>query len=192
LKEQNTTAERLTLRRVSHQSVVLKPKAQFDNMLETLAWEHDINLPGSKVLSASSQNLNLGSTQNTHELSSPTPPPPQFITNEYPMPSSIPQRLIGDHPPARRSDFAEIRARPSFIDYEDFDIFRRQRPMSIVQSSTRRISMMPVDADGYKDLLLDIDHFHEQRSKKKNNTSFASRGASTTSNKSKFTDTSIC
>ncbi|CAF4442872.1 unnamed protein product, partial [Adineta steineri] len=64
LKEQQTTAEHVRLRRVSHQSVVLKPKAQFDHMLETLAWERDIDLSGPN------QNLNLASTQNTIDLNS--------------------------------------------------------------------------------------------------------------------------
>ena len=49
LKEQQTTADHVRLRRVSHQSVVLKPKAQFDHMLETLAWERDIDLSGPKT-----------------------------------------------------------------------------------------------------------------------------------------------
>ncbi|CAF4786825.1 unnamed protein product, partial [Rotaria magnacalcarata] len=79
------------LRRVSHQSVVLKPKAQFDHMLETLAWERDIDLSGPKALSGSNQNLNLASTQLAPDLISidsrlSSPPPPQFVTNEYPIP----------------------------------------------------------------------------------------------------------
>jgi len=191
LKEQQTTAEYVRLRRVSHQSVVLKPKAQFDHMLETLAWERDIDLSAPKALSASNQNLNLASTQNTADLNPldsipPTPPPPQFVSSEYPIPSSVPQRLTGDRKIQCRSELSELRSRPSFIDYEDLEIFRHQRPMTTAQQPIRRMSMMPVDADGYKDLLLDYDN------KRKANNQFMSRGYSNTSIKSKTSETTIC
>ncbi|CAF3351949.1 unnamed protein product [Rotaria sp. Silwood1] len=191
LKEQQTTAEYVRLRRVSHQSVVLKPKAQFDHMLETLAWERDIDLSGPKALSASNQNLNLASTQNTAELNSidsrpSSPPPPQFVTNEYPAPSSIPQRLTGNCKPIRRSELSELRSRPSFVDYEDLEIFHHKRPLTRAQQPIRRVSMMPVDADGYKDLLLDFDN------KRKQSNQFISRGTSNTSIKSKISETTLC
>ena len=194
LKEQQATAESVRLRRVSHQSVVLKPKAQFDHMLETLAWERDIDLLGAKALSASNPNLNLSSTQNTQELTSPSPPPPQFVMGgEYPTPSSIPQRIRGDQPAVRRSEFSELRSRPSFINYEDFDIFHRAPPPAMIQPPIRRASMMPVDADGYKDLLLDVEHLHQQdQSQRRRFLPFISRGTSNTSIKSKTTETSTC
>jgi hypothetical protein len=188
LKEQDTTADHVLLRRVSHQSVVLKPKAQFDHMLETLAWERDIDLSGPKGLSASNQNVNLASTQNTADLNSlssrpPSPPPPQFVTNEYPTPSSVPQRLTGDRKVVCRSELSELRSRPSFVDYEDLEIFRNKRPLTTAQQPIRRVSMMPIDADGYKDLLLDFDNKRSQ---------FISRGTSNTSIKSKTSETTIC
>ena len=52
----------------------------------------------------------------------------------------------------------------------------------------RRVSMMPIDADGYKDLLLDVDH--DQKHNKTN--PFFSRGASNTSIKSKNSETTTC
>ena len=188
LKEQETTAEHVRLRRVSHQSVVLKPKAQFDHMLETLAWERDIDLSGPKALSASNQNLNLASTQNTVDFNASDhhAPPPQFVSNEYPTPSSIPQRLTGDRKPLLRSEFSELRSRPSFIDYEDLEIFQNKRPLTTAQQPIRRVSMMPVDADGYKDLLLDFDNKHKQSRR------LMSRGTSNTSIKSKISETTIC
>ncbi|CAF1007928.1 unnamed protein product [Adineta ricciae] len=188
LKEQKTTAEHVRLRRVSHQSVVLKPKAQFDHMLETLAWERDIDLSGPKGLSASNQNLNLASTQNTVDFNSSDhhAPPPQFVTNEYPTPSSIPQRLTGSQKPICRSEFSELRSRPSFIDYEDLEIFQNKRPLTTAQQPIRRVSMMPVDADGYKDLLLDFDNKRRQSKR------LMSRGTSNTSIKSKISETTIC
>ncbi|UJR10551.1 hypothetical protein I4U23_014751 [Adineta vaga] len=188
LKEQETTAEYVRLRRVSHQSVVLKPKAQFDHMLETLAWERDIDLSGPKGLSASNQNLNLASTQNTIDFNSSDhhAPPPQFVMNEYPTPSSIPQRLTGDRKPICRSEFSELRSRPSFIDYEDLEIFQNKRPLTTAQQPIRRVSMMPVDADGYKDLLLDFDNKRQQSKR------LMSRGTSNISIKSKISETTIC
>ncbi|CAF2381938.1 unnamed protein product [Rotaria sp. Silwood2] len=202
LKEQQTTADHVRLRRVSHQSVVFKPKAQFDNMLETLAWERDIDLSGAKGLSSSNQNINLGSTQNTAELNSsvshpPSPPPPQFVTGEFPPPSSIPQQLTGDRKPMRRSELSELRSRPSFVDYEDLEVFRHKRSLARASNvghsqPTRRISMMPVDADGYKDLLLDVDNSHQQDDKKNKFNKFISHGTSNMSIKSKISETTIC
>jgi hypothetical protein len=163
-------------------------------MLETLAWERDIDLSGPKGLSASNQNLNLASTQNTGDLNpmdtvSPSPPPPQFVTSEYPTPSSIPQRLTGDRKMIRRSELAELRSRPSFIDYEDLEIFRNKRPLTTAQQPIRRVSMMPVDADGYKDLLLDFD---KKRKHTTTTNRFISRGTSNISIKSKASETTIC
>ncbi|CAF0923689.1 unnamed protein product [Rotaria sordida] len=202
LREQQTTAEHVRLRRVSHQSVVFKPKAQFDNMLETLAWERDIDLSGTKALSSSNQNINLSSTQNTADLNSsvsrpPSPPPPQFVTLEFPAPSSIPQRLTGDKKIMRRSELSELRSRPSFVDYEDLEIFHHRRTSTRASNvwhpeSTRRTSMMPVDADGYKDLLLDVDNSHPQDNKKNKSNQLIPRGTSNISIKSKISETTIC
>ena len=160
-------------------------------MLETLAWERDIDLSGPKALSASNQNLNLTSTQNTFELNlmdsvSPPAPPPQFVTGEYPTPSSVPQRLTGDRKIVCRSELSELRSRPSFVNYEDLEIFHRQRPFTTAQQPIRRVSMMPVDADGYKDLLLDFDN------KQKQTRHMISRDTSNTSIKSKTSETTIC
>jgi len=160
-------------------------------MIETLAWERDIDLSGPKGLSASNQNLNLASTQNTMDLNSmdsvpPTPPPPQFVTSEYPTPSSVPQRLTGDRKIICRSELSELRSRPSFVDYEDLEIFQNRRPLTTAQQPIRRISMMPVDADGYKDLLLDFDN------KRKKSNYLMSPGTSYTSIKSKTSETTIC
>jgi hypothetical protein len=146
-------------------------------MLETLAWERDIDLTGSKALSASNQNLNLGST----ELNPPSAPPPQFVTSEYPTPSSVPQRLIGDRKLIPRSEFSLLRSRSSFVEYEDLEIFHHQRPLTTAQQPIRRLSMMPTDADGYKDLLLDVDYKQ-----------FISHGTSNMSIKSKISETTIC
>jgi hypothetical protein len=167
-------------------------------MLETLAWERDIDLSAPKILSSSNQNINLSSTQNTVDLnplvSRPSsPPPPQFVTTEFPPPSSIPQRLTGDRKPICRSELSELRSRPSFVDYEDLEMFRHMRPLTRASNvwhpqPIRRASMMPVDADGYKDLLLDVDNHHHQD---KSN-SFMSRGVSSTSIKSKISETTIC
>lgn len=192
MKEQQATAENVRLRRVSHQSVVLKPKAQFDHMLETLAWERDIDLSGPKALSASNPNLNHVPTQNAVDINSidsvcPTPPPPQFVTGEYPTPSSVPQRLTGDRQIMRRSEFSELRSRPSFVNYEDLEIFHHQRPFTSAHQPIRRVSMMPVDADGYRDLLLDFDNQRRQQTSR-----FISRGVSNTSIKSKTSETTIC
>lgn len=170
---------------------MLKPKAQFDHMLETLAWERDIDLSGPKALSASNQNVNLASTQNTADLISisshpPSPPPPQFVSKEYPTPSSVPQRLTGDRKVVCRSELSELRSRPSFVDYEDLEIFRHKRPLTTAQQPIRRVSMMPIDADGYKDLLLDFDN------KRKQSNQFMSRNTSNTSIKSKSSETTIC
>lgn len=160
-------------------------------MVETLAWERDINLSGPKALSASNQNLHLYSTQNTVDLNAkdsrpPSHLPPQFVTNEYPTPSSVPQRLTGDRKPLRRSELSELRARPSFVDYEDLEIFNRKRPLTRAQQPIRRASMMPIDADGYKDLLLDFDN------KQKKSSHYISRGTSNTSIKSKISETTLC
>jgi hypothetical protein len=186
---------------VSHQSVVLKPKAQFDHMLETLAWERDIDLSGPKVLSSSNQNINLSSTQNTAELNPsfsrpPSPPPPQFVTSEFPPPSSIPQRLTGDRKPIRRSELSELRSRPSFINYEDLEVFRHMRPLTRASNvwhpqPIRRASMMPIDADGYKDLLLDVDNNNHHHHQDKSNSSIP-HGVSSTSIKSKISETTLC
>lgn len=191
LKDQKTTAEHVRLRRISHQSMVLKPKAQFDHMLETLAWERDIDLSAPKALSTSNQNLNLSSTLNTIELNPPvsrppSPPPPQFVSSDFPAPSSIPQRLTGDRTLTGQSEFSEIRSRPSFVDYEDLEVFRHMRPLTRAShvwhpQPIRRVSMMPVDADGYRDLLLDVD-----------NHSHIPRDQSNTSIKSKSSETTIC
>lgn len=177
---------------MSHQSVVLKPKAQFDHMLETLAWERDIDLSGPKGLSASNQNLNLASTQNPIDLNPmdsvpSTPPPPQFITNQYPVPSSVPQRLTGDRKIICRSELSELRSRDSFVNYEDLEIFHHKRPLTTAQQPIRRLSMMPVDADGYKDLLLDFDNKQTQTKYQ-----YISHGISNTSIKSKTSETTIC
>ncbi len=181
---------------------MLKPKAQFDHMLETLAWERDIDLSAPKGLSASNQNINLSSTQNTADLNPsvsrpPSPPPPQFVTGEFPPPSSIPQRLTGDRKPKLRSELSELRSRPSFVDYEDLEVFRHMRPLTRASNiwhpqPIRRTSMMPVDADGYKDLLLDVDNSHQQTNTQKTSNSFMSRGVSNTSIKSKTSETTIC
>ncbi|CAF3380623.1 unnamed protein product [Rotaria sp. Silwood1] len=202
LKEQQTTADHVRLRRVSHQSVVFKPKAQFDNMLETIAWERDMDFSGAKGLSSSNQNINLGSTQNTADLNScashpPSPPPPQFVTGEFPPPSSIPQQLTGDRKPMRRSELSELRSRPSFVDYEDLEVFRHRRSLARASNvwhpqPTRRTSMMPVDADGYKDLLLDVDNSHQEYNKKNKLNQFMSHGTSNMSIKSKLSETTIC
>ena len=201
LKEQGTTADKVNLRRVSHQSEVLKPKAQkFDHMLETLAWERDLDLSVQKGLNSSSQNLNLNSTQNTGDLNAtasrpPSPPPPQIVVNEFPSPSSIPQRLTGARKPILRSELAELRSRPSFVDYEDLEVFRHARPLTRASNvwhpqPVRRASMMPVDADGYRDLLIDFDNNHH--SNHRNNHSVISPGVSNSSIKSKTSDTTIC
>ena len=167
-------------------------------MLETLAWERDIDLSVPKALSSSNQNLNLSSTQNTADLNAsvsrpPSPPPPQFVSAEFPTPSSVPQQLTGDRKPILRSEFTELRSRPSFVDYEDLEVFRRGRPLTRASNvwhpqPIRRASMMPVDADGYKDLLLAVDDQHGQRK----HTSFIPRGLSNTSITSKASDTTIC
>lgn len=204
MKEQQTTADKVRLRRVSHQSTVLKPTAQFDNMLETLAWERDIDLSVPKGLSASNPGLNLGSTQNTSDLNHsmnvsptpskpPSPPPPQFVTADFPTPSSVPQRLTGDRKPICRSELSELRARPSFIDYEDLEIFRRMAPLTMASNvwhpqPIRRQSMMPVDADGYRDLLLDVD----SNSRDNRTYPLITRGTSNTSIKSRSSETTIC
>jgi hypothetical protein len=161
-------------------------------MLETLAWERDIDLSGPKGLSASNQNLHLSSTQNTVDLNQmdsvpATPPPPQFVTSEYPTPSSVPQRLTGDRKIICRSELAELRARPSFVDYEDLEIFHHKRPLTTAQQPIRRVSMMPVDADGYRDLLLDFDNKRKQTTNQ-----YLSRGTSNTSIKSRTSETTIC
>jgi hypothetical protein len=52
--------------------------------------------------------------------------------------------------------------------------------------------MMPVDADGYKDLLLDVDYNHHQDNKQNPSNTFISRDISSTSIKSKTTETTIC
>ena len=183
---------------------MLKPKPQFDHMLETLAWERDIDLSGPKGASASNQNLNLGSTHNTSDLNQtisrpPSPPPPQFVTGGFPAPSSIPQRLTGDRKPMCRSELSELRSRPSFIDYEDLEVFRHLRPLTMASNvwhpqPIRRTSMMPVDADGYRDLLLDVDHHHHRQEshKQKRMKPFITRNTSNTSIKSKISETTIC
>jgi hypothetical protein len=169
-------------------------------MLETLAWERDIDLSAPKALTTSNQNLNLSSTQNTADLNPPSssrppsPPPPQFVTSEFPPPSSIPQRLTGDRKPTVRSELSELRARPSFVDYEDLEVFRHMRPLTRASNvwhpqPIRRASMMPVDADGYRDLLLDYDNNNHRY---RNNHSVLSRGASSSSIKSKSSDTTTC
>ncbi len=155
-------------------------------MLETLAWERDIDLSGPKALSASNQNLNLASLQNNTLEINPTAPPPQFVTSEYPTPSSVPQRLTGDRKIICRSELAELRSRPSFVNYEDLEIFHHQRPLTTAQQPIRRVSMMPIDADGYKDLLLDFDN------KRKQTSQFISRDTSNTTIKSKTSETTIC
>lgn len=185
LKEQNAKPDTVRLRRLSHQSIILKPKAQFDHMLETLAWERDMDLSAPKVLSASSQNINLGSTQNTQDLSCPTPPPPQFIIGEYPTPSSIPQTIRNEPKLMPRSEFSELRSRPSFVNFEDFEVLRQKRSNTPI----RRLSMMPVDADGYRDLLIDMREDYRPRKKF---VPFISKGTSNTSIKSKTTETSFC
>lgn len=177
-------------------------------MLETLAWERDIDLSGPKALSASNPNLNLGSTQNTSDLNQsmsrpqspsrpPSPPPPQFVMSDFPTPSSIPQRLTGDRKPTCRSELSELRSRPSFVDYEDLEVFRHLRPLTMASSVSeshpiRRTSMMPVDADGYRDLLLDVDYHYQDENKRKRANPIISHGTSNTSIKSKSTETTTC
>jgi hypothetical protein len=171
-------------------------------MIETLAWERDIDLSAPKVLSSSNQNINLNSTQTTADLNPPlshppSPPPPQFLTAEFPPPSSIPQQLSGNTKLTRRSELSELRSRPSFVDYEDLEIFRQMRPLTSASNvwhpqPIRRAAMMPVDADGYKDLLLDVDYNHHQDNKPKLSNTFISRDVSSTSIKSKTTETTIC
>lgn len=214
LKEQNATAENVRLRRVSHQSAIHKTTAQLNNMIETLAWERDMDISAAKGTSASNQNLNLGSTHNTSELNqtmsrpgtplqtvpssrAPSPPPPQFLIGQYPIPSSIPQCLTGDRKPVQRSEWSELRARPSFIDYEDLEMFRRKLPLTRAShvwhaQPVRRTSMMPVDAEGYRDLLLDIDHRFESRSRSKKKAQPWSRDTSVSSIRSKTSETTIC
>ena len=53
----------------------------------------------------------------------------------------------------------------------------------------RRVSMMPVDADGYKDLLLDVDN---NSSIKNESNQLISYGTSNTSIKSKISETTNC
>jgi hypothetical protein len=164
-------------------------------MIETLAWERDIDLSAPKTVLSSSQNINLSSTQNTADLNPsmsrpPSPPPPQLLVGEIPAPSSIPQRLTGDRKPICRSELSELRSRPSFVDYEDLEVFRHMRPLTRASNiwhpqPIRRTSMMPVDEDGYKDLLLDVDNNHQQNQ-------FISHGTSNTSIKSKISETTIC
>ena len=166
-------------------------------MLETLAWARDIDLSAPKALSTSNPTLNLNSTQNTAELNPsvsrpPSPPPPQFVIGDFPTPSSIPQALTGDRKPTRRSELSELRSRPSFVDYEDLEVFRHMRPLRRASNvwhpqPIRRASMMPVDADGYRDLLLDIDNNHHQ-----NSNSSMLRGVSNNSIKSKTSETTLC
>ncbi|CAF3347301.1 unnamed protein product [Rotaria socialis] len=202
LKKQNTTAEHLQLRRLSHESVIFQTRAPFDNMIDTLTWERDMDLSGPKGLTLSNPNLNLGSTQNTADLNSlvsrpPSPPPPQFVTSEFPIPSSIPQQLTGDRKPVRRSELSELRSRPSFIDYEDLEVFRHMQSLAKAsnvwhQQPTRRPSMVPVDADGYRDLLSDVDNSHGEDTKKIKAKKFIPRGTSSTSIKSKISETTIC
>ncbi|CAF1932002.1 unnamed protein product [Rotaria magnacalcarata] len=202
LKEQQTTAEHVQLHRLSHESVIFQTKAPFDNMIETLAWECDIDLSATKGLTSSNPNLNLGSTQNTADLNlsvsrPPSPPPPQFVTSEFPIPSSIPQQLTGDRKPIRRSELSELRSRPSFIDFEDLEVFRHMQSLTRAsnvwhQQPTRRVSMVPVDADGYRDLLSDVDTSHGEDNKKIKAKKFIARGTSSTSIKSKISETTIC
>ena len=214
LKEQNTTAEHVRLRRVSRISNHLKPTGQLDNMIDTLVWERDLDLSGQKGRSGSNLNINLGSTHNTFDLNqsisrptsplrsvsesrAPSPPPPQFVTNEFPTPSSIPQPLRGDQKPVRRSEFSELRARPSFIDYEDLEMFRRTRPLTMASNvwhpqPIRRPSMMPVDADGYRDLLLDVEQRYREEKKYKRPSRYFSRDTSASSIRSRTSDTTIC
>ena len=169
-------------------------------MVETLAWERDIDLSGRKALTLSKQYHNLDSTLTSAYLyssksQSSLPPPPQFLTGtEYPIPSSVPQRLTEDRKIIRRSELSELRTRPSFIDYEDLDIFNRKKQLTRAfdighRQSIERISMMPVNAEGYKDLLLDFDS--QDRKQKKSNRSMLN----TTSNKnteSKLSKTTMC
>ena len=172
-------------------------------MLETLAWERDIDLSAPKALTSSNPNINLSSTQITADLnpsmSRPaSPPPPQFVTGEFPAPSSIPQRLTGDRKIQCRSELAELRSRPSFINYEDLEVFHHMRPLTRASNichppPIRRASMMPVDADGYKDLLLDMDHnYQQQTNRQKKSNEVISCGTSNISIKSKLSETTIC
>jgi hypothetical protein len=97
----------------------------------------------------------------------------------------------------RRSELSELRARPSFINFEDLEVFRHTRPLTRAShvwhpQPVRRVSMMPVDADGYKDLLLDVDHNHQQTTKQKNFNQSISHGTSNISIKSKISETTIC
>lgn len=199
LREQGATAANVKLRRISHQSTLLKPTAQLDNMIDAIVWDRDLELTSPKVLSTSNTNLNLSSTMNTADLNPsmsrpPSPPPPQFLSNDFPTPSSIPQRLTGDRKLVVRSELSELRSRPSFVDYEDLEVFRHMRPLTRASNiwhpqPIRRVSMMPVDADGYKDLLLAVDHQQQQR---KTNHSNIPRDQSDASIKSKTSETTIC
>jgi hypothetical protein len=97
----------------------------------------------------------------------------------------------------RRSELSELRARPSFINFEDLEVFRHMRPLTRAShvwhpQPVRRVSMMPVDADGYKDLLLDVDNNHQQTNKQKNSNQSISHGTSNISIKSKISETTIC
>lgn len=168
-------------------------------MIETIAWERDIDL--SKGLNSSNPNLNLGSTQNTADLVSsmsrpPSPPPPQFVAGDFPTPSSVPQRITGDKKPLRRTELSEIRSRPSFIDYEDLEMFRHMHASSGTSNarhqSYRRVSLVPVDSDGYKDLLSEVDSSEQDDSRRRSSKKPVPRGTSSTSIKSKISETTIC
>ncbi|CAF0985740.1 unnamed protein product [Didymodactylos carnosus] len=215
LKEQSANARSVRLRRVSHQSVVLKPKAHFDTMLETLAWERDLDLSLPK-------NVQLDSSQNTNELHvsqlSPYSPPPVFeeeqLEHDAPRPEIAtaqtllldaeeqqqqqqqrPRRTIsGDLIPVNRTELSEIRSRPSYVNYDDLDFIQKTERQ-------HRFSMVPVDSEGYTDLLLDQQ---KQSSDNENNhlvvkgrgnrrkKSLIKRQSSSSSIKSRTSETTFC
>ncbi|CAF4382208.1 unnamed protein product, partial [Adineta steineri] len=94
-------------------------------------------------------------------------------------------------------ELAELRARPSFINFEDLEVFRHMRPLTRASNvwhpqPIRRVSMMPVDADGYKDLLLDVDTTQQRNIKQRKPNPFIARDTSNISIKSKISETTIC
>ncbi len=56
----------------------------------------------------------------------------------------------------------------------------------------RRTSMLPIDSDGYKDLLLEVDETHHQDSGQNKSNQFVSRSTSNRNTKSRTSETTIC
>ncbi|CAF4221653.1 unnamed protein product, partial [Didymodactylos carnosus] len=215
LKEQAATAHSVRLRRVSHQSVVLKPKPHFDTMLETLAWERDLDLSLPKT-------IQLDSTQNTNELQlslsrSPLPliedeehkalrpeiataqalldEQPQLQHQEHEEQQLRSRRtLSGDLIPINRNELSQIRSRPSYVEYDDLDFIKKPE-------RNARFSMVPVDSDDYIDLLIDQrkqssdsenTQFVVKSSSQRRKKTLLKRQASASSIKSKTSETTLC